>query len=91
MNYPRCVPRIAIASCSGSCRTNSPVSPGLDVAFERCCRTGPYDIARLMRERGDLKLTEFGELTTCRRLPAFQGDGMACEKSYIFRDKVGPP
>ena len=44
-------------------------SPALRIACARCGRSGRYSIARLWRERGDLKLTDFlAELTAdCRR------------------------
>ena len=40
-------------------------SPVLRIACSRCGRSGRYDVARLWRERGDLKLTDFlSELTS---------------------------
>ena len=44
-------------------------SPVLRIACSRCGRSGRYRVARLWRERGDLKLTDFlAELTAdCRR------------------------
>ncbi len=45
----------------------------LGVACERCGRRGSYSVARLMRERGDVRLTDFlDELTAgCPRQKAF--------------------
>src|ERR1700722_12576650 len=44
-------------------------SPVLRIACARCGRSGRYSVARLWREHGDLKLTDFlAELTAdCRR------------------------
>jgi hypothetical protein len=44
-------------------------SPVLSIACDRCGRSGRYSVARLWRERGDLKLTDFlAELTAdCER------------------------
>jgi Flavodoxin-like fold len=81
-------------SCSGSCRTNSPVSPRLDVAFERCRRTGSYRAAHARTRRPEVDRAEFGEPTTCRRLPAFQGSkaiGWHVRKTTSFETKSAHP
>ena len=57
----------------GSRTLSDLIAPRLNEACSKCDRRGSYDVARLSRERGDLKLTEFlDELTAnCPRAAAF--------------------
>jgi hypothetical protein len=49
---------------SGSVTLSDLASPRLEVVCEKCDRHGSYSVARLWRERGDMRLTDFlGELT----------------------------